>query len=93
MWARPKGVMEKCTFCIQRIRAAKDKAKDVNRKVRDGEVIPACAQTCPTNAIVFGNIKDENSKVYQMAHSERVFRVFEHLGTEPGVYYLRRKLG
>ena len=91
MWARPKGVMEKCTFCIQRIRFAKDKAKDENRKVRDGEVIPACAQTCPTNAIVFGNIKDKDSRIYQSAHSEQVFRVFEQLGTEPGIYYLRRR--
>ncbi|MCU0644947.1 MAG: 4Fe-4S dicluster domain-containing protein [bacterium] len=91
MWARPKGVMEKCTFCVQRIRFAKDKAKDENRKVRDGEIVPACAQTCPTNAIVFGNIKDENSRVYQLAHSERAFRVFEQLGTEPAVYYLHRK--
>jgi molybdopterin-containing oxidoreductase family iron-sulfur binding subunit len=93
MWARPKGVMEKCTFCVQRIRFAKDKAKDENRKVRDGEIVPACAQTCPTNAIVFGNIKDENSRVYQLAHSERAFRVFEQLGTEPAVYYLHRKRG
>jgi Fe-S-cluster-containing dehydrogenase component len=93
MWARPKGVMEKCTFCIQRIRFAKDKAKDENRKVQDGEVVPACAQTCPTNAIVFGNIKDENSRVYQLAHSERVFRVFEQLGTEPAIYYLHKMRG
>jgi Fe-S-cluster-containing dehydrogenase component len=93
MWARPKGVMEKCTFCVQRIRFAKDKAKDENRKVQDGEIVPACAQTCPTNAIVFGNMKDENSRVYQLAHSERVFRVFEQLGTEPGIYYLQRKKG
>ncbi len=93
MWTRPKGVMEKCTFCIQRIRTAKDKAKDENRKVRDGEVVPACAQTCPTNAIVFGNILDVESRIYQLAHSERVFRVFEQLGTEPSVYYLHRKRG
>ncbi len=93
MWARPKGVMEKCTFCIQRIRFAKDKAKDENRKVQDGEIVPACAQTCPTNAIVFGNLKDENSRVYQLAHSERVFRAFEQLGTEPAIYYLHRKRG
>ncbi|UCE05682.1 MAG: 4Fe-4S dicluster domain-containing protein [bacterium] len=93
MWERPKGVMEKCTFCVQRIRATKDKAKDENRKVLDGEVIPACAQTCPTNAIVFGNIKDENSQIYKLAHSDRVFRVFEHLGTEPSIYYLHRKRG
>ncbi|MEE4312175.1 MAG: 4Fe-4S dicluster domain-containing protein [candidate division KSB1 bacterium] len=91
MWARPKGVMEKCTFCIQRIRFAKDKAKDENRLVRDGEVVPACAQACPTNAIVFGNIMDKESEVYKWAHSDRVFRVSEHLGTEPSVYYLQRK--
>ncbi|HEX9975252.1 MAG TPA: hypothetical protein VGD14_24580 [bacterium] len=63
----------------------------IERIVQDGDVYPACAQTCPTNAIVFGNIKDENSRVYQLAHSERAFRVFEQLGTEPGVYYLHRK--
>ncbi|MBN2012504.1 4Fe-4S dicluster domain-containing protein [candidate division KSB1 bacterium] len=93
MWARPKGVMEKCTFCIQRIREAKDYAKDEDRKVRDGEVVPACAQTCPTNAITFGNILDENSKVYQLVHSDRVYRVHEHLGTEPSVYYLMKEDG
>ncbi|HSE14079.1 MAG TPA: 4Fe-4S dicluster domain-containing protein, partial [Candidatus Deferrimicrobium sp.] len=87
--AREVGVMEKCTFCLQRIRAAKDKAKDEGRKVRDGEFTTACAQSCPTGAIVFGNLLDKESAVYRLANSERTYRVFESLGTEPSVYYLR----
>ncbi|MGB7971023.1 MAG: molybdopterin-dependent oxidoreductase [Candidatus Deferrimicrobiaceae bacterium] len=85
---RGAGVMEKCTFCIQRIRAAKDRAKDDSRKVRDGEVTTACAQSCPTGAITFGNLLDPESKVYRLAHLERAYRVFEGLGTKPSVYYL-----
>jgi molybdopterin-containing oxidoreductase family iron-sulfur binding subunit len=84
---REKGVMEKCTFCIQRIRVAKDSAKDESRKVRDGEVTPACAQTCPTNAIVFGNILDEESSVHKMAKRSDAYRALDELGTEPAVYY------
>ncbi len=86
--ARGAGVMEKCTFCIQRIRAAKDRAKDDSRKVRDGEVITACAQSCPTGAITFGNLLDKESRIYRLAHSGRAYRVFEGLGTDPSVYYL-----
>jgi molybdopterin-containing oxidoreductase family iron-sulfur binding subunit len=87
--ARDVGVMEKCTFCIQRIRAAKDKAKDEGRKVRDGEFTTACAQSCPTGAIVFGNILDVESEVYRLAHADRAYRVFDSLGTESSVHYLR----
>jgi molybdopterin-containing oxidoreductase family iron-sulfur binding subunit len=86
--ARGAGVMEKCTFCIQRIRAAKDKAKDGSRMVRDGEVTTACAQSCPTGAITFGNLLDPESKVYRLENSEGAYRVFEGLGTDPSVYYL-----
>jgi molybdopterin-containing oxidoreductase family iron-sulfur binding subunit len=86
---REAGMMEKCTFCIQRIRSAKDKAKDESRKVRDGEFTTACAQSCPTGAIVFGNGLDQGSTVYKLAHSGRAYRVFEFLGTEPSVTYLR----
>ena len=88
IFTRGKGVMEKCTFCVQRINAARDAAKDESREIRDGEIVPACAQTCPTGAIVFGDLLDESSAVYELAHSERAYTVFEHLGTEPGVYYL-----
>lgn len=86
---RDRGIMEKCTFCIQRIRAAKDKAKDEERLVQDGEVMPACAQTCPTEAIIFGNLEDKNSKVYKLAHSDKAYRALEELGTQPAVHYLR----
>jgi molybdopterin-containing oxidoreductase family iron-sulfur binding subunit len=88
---RDRGIMEKCTFCIQRIRSAKDKAKDENRLVADGEVTPACAQTCPTDAITFGNLDDKNSRVYQLAHSERAYYALEELGTKPAISYLRKK--
>jgi molybdopterin-containing oxidoreductase family iron-sulfur binding subunit len=91
--AREVGVMEKCTFCIQRIRAAKDMAKDESRKVRDGEFTTACAQSCPTGAIVFGDLLDKESRVYRLAHSGRAYRVFESLGTEPSVFYLRGRNG
>lgn len=91
VWTRPKGVMEKCTFCVQRIRTAKDHAKDEDRKVQDGEVTPACAQTCPTNAITFGNILDKNSEVYKKSQSDRKFHVLEVLGVGPAVHYLRKE--
>jgi molybdopterin-containing oxidoreductase family iron-sulfur binding subunit len=85
--------MEKCTFCIQRIRAARDKAKDGFRTVRSGEVTTACAQSCPTGAITFGNLLDPESRVYLLAHSGRAYRVFEGLGTDPSVYYLSGEKG
>lgn len=89
IFVRGKGVMEKCTFCVQRIRRARDEAKDESRAIRDGDVVPACAQTCPTGAIVFGDLLDKNSRVYALAHSKRAYGVFEELGTKPAVYYLR----
>jgi Fe-S-cluster-containing dehydrogenase component len=91
LFVRGKGVMEKCTFCVQRIRYAEDRAKDESRTVRDGEITPACAQTCPVGAIVFGDVMDESSRVYRLAHSDRAYSVFDELGTEPAVYYLRRR--
>src|SRR4030066_882902 len=84
---RGVGVMEKCTFCIQRSRAAKDRGKDEGRKVRDGEVTTACAQSCPTGAIAFGNLLDADSRVSRLARSARAYRVFETLGTDPSAYY------
>ena len=91
IWVRPKGVMEKCTFCVQRIRRGKDHAKDEDRIVRDGEVVTACQQACPTDAITFGNLLDKQSEVYKKSQSNRQFRVLEELGTGPAVHYLRKE--
>lgn len=85
---RTRGVMEKCTFCVQRIRKAKDRAKDENRKIQDGEVMPACAQSCPAHAIVFGDLLDKESQVYRLVHSGKIHRIHENLGVEPAVYIL-----
>jgi len=86
---RSRGVMEKCTFCLQRIRAAKEEAKLEGRTLRDGEIRPACAQTCPPGAIVFGDLADPASRVYRLSRSTRRFRLLEDLGTEPSVIYLK----
>ena len=90
---REMGVMEKCTFCIQRIRYAKDAAKDEERRVRDGEIKPACVQSCPTGALTFGDLKDQNSEVSRLARSRRRYRVFEELNADPSVIYLKRVMG
>jgi len=87
---RQLGVMEKCTMCIQRIVAGKDRARDEKRAVRDGDILTACQQTCPTNAITFGNLKDEGSAVSKQRHSPRAYHVLDELGTRPGVTYLRK---
>jgi len=83
--------MEKCTFCIQRIRQAKDDAKDDGRRrVRDGEVKPACVQTCPTQALVFGDRKDADSQVSKSMNDPRAYRVLGELNTDPSVIYLKK---
>ena len=87
---RCKGVMEKCTFCVQRIQVARDHAKDAERTIRDGEVTPACAQACPTQAITFGNLKDPNSRVSALHRDPRTYRVLEQLNVRPAVAYLKR---
>ncbi len=87
---RSRGVMEKCTFCIQRIRYAEGQARDEQRKVADGEVVPACAQTCPAQAIVFGDANDPASRVSRVARDRRAFQALEDLGTRPAITYLAR---
>ncbi len=86
---REKGIMEKCTFCVQRIRETERRARVDGRVVRDGEIVPACAQTCPGNAIVFGDMKDRSSRVVQVALSGRGFRVFDELNTQSAIIYLQ----
>jgi molybdopterin-containing oxidoreductase family iron-sulfur binding subunit len=88
---REKGVMEKCTFCVQRIRQAKDHAKDDGRRrVRDGEMQPACVQSCPAEALVFGDRQDPQSRVAKMMADPRAYRVLEELNTSPSVIYLKK---
>ncbi|HEY9164340.1 MAG TPA: 4Fe-4S dicluster domain-containing protein [Magnetovibrio sp.] len=103
---RSKGVMEKCTFCIQRTRAARDLAKREGRPMQDGDVQTACQQTCPTSAILFGDLLDETSAVAKAWKRQQVmlgkykqdksnselrgYRVFEELNVDPKVLYLER---
>ena len=87
---RMAGVMEKCSFCVQRIQGAKDTAQDEDRPVQDGDVTPACAQTCPTHAIVFGDLNDPESRVSQLSEDPRSYRVFDSLNTRPAVTYLKK---
>jgi molybdopterin-containing oxidoreductase family iron-sulfur binding subunit len=87
---RGKGVMEKCSFCIQRIKAAHNMAKYESRLIKDGEVVPACMQTCPTDAIVFGNLMDPESAVRKRVADPRAYQVMGYLNTKPAVIYLRK---
>jgi molybdopterin-containing oxidoreductase family iron-sulfur binding subunit len=89
---RTKGVMEKCTFCVQRIRFAQNDARVRGAVLRDGAIEPACAQTCPSGAITFGDATDPASRVSTVKKSERGYVVFEQLNTRPGVTYLTRVL-
>ncbi len=87
---RPKGVVEKCTFCVQRIQAAEAKAQAENRDLRDGDITPACVSTCLGQARVFGDLNDPKSQIVQLIqqYGDRVFRLQEHLGTQPKVFYI-----
>jgi molybdopterin-containing oxidoreductase family iron-sulfur binding subunit len=87
---RSKGIMEKCTFCVQRIRRAERRAKREGRETRDQEFTTACAQACPTTALVFGDMNDPNSLVSQLKGNTRHYELLEHLGTHPGVVYLKK---
>src|SRR5690606_32630145 len=84
---RARGVMEKCTMCVQRIQIGKLEAKKEGRKVMDGDIETACASACPTNAIIFGDLNDVSTGVHQMAIGKRSYRVIEEVGTKPNVYY------
>jgi len=89
---RSKGVMEKCSFCIQRIKNAHNTAKNEKRMIADGEVTPACVQTCPTNALVFGSLMDKHSRVRKLADDPRAYQAIGYANTKPAVIYLKKVL-
>jgi molybdopterin-containing oxidoreductase family iron-sulfur binding subunit len=99
---RSRGVMEKCSFCVQRIQAGKLQAKKEKRRPIDGEINVACASACPSQALVFGDIKDKESKIYKLLKiegsdkttlnvgEERAYNVLQEIRVSPNVWYLRK---
>jgi len=87
---RGQGVMEKCTFCVQRIAAVRQVAKNEGRLIQDGEVKTACQQACPTSAITFGNLRDPASQVSQLAAGKRSYHALHAINTRPAVSYLAK---
>jgi molybdopterin-containing oxidoreductase family iron-sulfur binding subunit len=87
---RTRGVMEKCNFCVQRIEEVKIKARNEGRAINDGEIQPACAQSCPANAIVFGDLTDLKSRVVQLKKSGRNYTLLDELNLRPALSYLAK---
>lgn len=88
---RMQGVVEKCSFCSHRLQKAKEQARFEERPLRQNDYQPACAESCPSTAIAFGDLDNERHSVYKMKKSHRAYRLLEDLGTEPKVIYLSRE--
>src|SRR6185369_8663717 len=89
---RSRGVMEKCSYCVQRINAAKSEADKENRPIRDGEIVTACQQACSASVITFGNLNDKNSKVAKLNEDKRMYQVLADQNTRPRTRYLAEVL-
>jgi molybdopterin-containing oxidoreductase family iron-sulfur binding subunit len=89
---RARGVMEKCTMCVQRIRRAQHEARLEDRAIRDGEFMTACAQACPSDAIVFGDARDADSRVARLRQDPRGYHILEETNTRPAITYLAEVL-
>ncbi|RMH02870.1 MAG: 4Fe-4S dicluster domain-containing protein [Planctomycetota bacterium] len=87
---RPRGVVEKCTFCAHRLQRARDRARYEGRELEPDEYVPACVESCPAEAMFFGDLDDPHSEVARQAASPRAFRLMEELGTRPKVIYLSK---
>ena len=87
---RERGVMEKCTYCVQRVNEVRIQAEIEGRPIKDGEVKTACQQACPTSAIIFGNINDQNSAVRKMKDTPLNYGLLEELGTRPRTTYMAK---
>jgi len=87
---RMRGVMEKCTFCVQRIKRVTIAARNAGKDVQDGQILTACQQTCPTQAIVFGNLNDASSQVTRLHQNPRTYSVLEDLNTRPRARHMAR---
>ena len=88
---RDAGVVEKCSFCSHRLIKVKEMTDLEGRDIQDGDYIPACAESCPADAIYFGDLENKESKVYNLSRSSRAKREMENLGTEPKVIYLSKR--
>src|SRR5690606_37657068 len=90
---RARGVVEKCTFCVQRIQAGKLQAKMESRRPEDGDIVTACANACPADAIVFGDMNNKDSRISKMLETEvdgRAYHVLEEINTKPNIWYLTK---